>query len=145
MSLQAIAMLIAVSCLSPVITHTCRRRAPMLLVGYPADERSHGHIITSQWVDQQITIPIPKQIDGCWRASGMRGHLFCEVEVTSHLHAGVEEGLDGGGNAVLQLVLDGRHAHQLQVCLHLQHTQRRYLAAFFLRHGLDTWVVHADR
>ena len=42
-------------------------------------------------------------------------------EQTRYLHAGVEEGLDGGGHAVLQLVLDGRHAHQLQVSLDLQH------------------------
>lgn len=35
-----------------------------------------------------------------------------------HLHAGVEQGLNGGGNAVLQLVLNGGDTQQLQVSLH---------------------------
>mmetsp|Transcript_13159 Transcript_13159/g.39811 ORF Transcript_13159/g.39811 Transcript_13159/m.39811 type:complete len:266 (-) Transcript_13159:1785-2582(-) len=44
-----------------------------------------------------------------------------------HLDAGSQQGLDGGGHAVLQLVLDGRHPSQFQIRLHLLRTLRDQL------------------
>ncbi len=39
---------------------------------------------------------------------------------SAHAHAGVQQRLDGGRHAVLQLILDRRHAHQLHIALHLR-------------------------
>ena len=50
---------------------------------------------------------------------------------SARLHARIDEQADGVRDAILELVLDGRDAHQLQVALnalrHLQHTRLAFL------------------
>ena len=48
-----------------------------------------------------------------------------EARSLPHLDAGHEHGLDGGGHAGLQLVLDRRDARQQQVPLHLLRGSRQ--------------------